>query len=137
MSHKIFVNLPVKDLAKSMAFWRGLGLDFNPMFTDETAACMVFSEEGYAMLLTHDKWRQFSKKEICDTGSSSEVINCLSTDSREDVDRMADAAISGGGAEAAPAMDHGFMYQRSFFDLDGHHWEVLYMDISQFPGAQQ
>ena len=133
MATKILVNLPVKDLKRSMDFFTGLGFAFNPQFTDETAASMIFSEDGYAMLLTHDKWKEFTSKEICDTQKSAEVIVALSVDSKEAVNEMVDKAIQGGGSEPVSAKDYGFMYQRSFQDPDGHLWEVLWMDMSAFP----
>jgi len=131
MATKMFVNLPVKDLKASMDFFAGLGFTFDARFTDETAASMVVSEENYVMLLTQDKFRDFTSKELCDAQKSTEVIVALSADSNEAVDQMADKAIASGGTETAPAKDYGFMYQRSFQDLDGHMWEVLYMDMSK------
>ncbi len=127
MTTKIFVNLPVKDLNKSMAFFKTLGWTFNPQFTDDTAACMVISDEIYAMLLTHDKFKQFTDKKIAD-GGSVETLIALGVDSKDEVSRIADAAIKAGGKEAKPPQDYGFMQLRSFLDLDGHHWEILYMD---------
>ena len=131
MATKIFINLPVKDLKRSMDFFAGLGFSFDRRFTDETAASMVISEENYAMLLTEAKFREFTSKEICDTQKSTEVIIAMSADSIEAVNDMADKALKGGSTEPAPAKDYGFMYQRSFQDLDGHLWEVLYMDMSK------
>jgi predicted lactoylglutathione lyase len=127
MTTKIFVNLPVKDLAKSMAFFKTLGWTFNPQFTDDTAACMVISDDIYAMLLTHDKFKQFTDRKIAD-GGSVEVLTALSVGSKDEVNRIADAALKSGGKEAKPPQDYGFMQMRSFLDLDGHHWEILYMD---------
>jgi uncharacterized protein len=127
MSTKIFVNLPVKDLDKSMAFFKSLGWTFNPQFTDETAACMVISDDIYAMLLTHDKFKQFTDKKIAD-GGSVEALIALGVGSKDEVSRIADAAIKAGGKEAKPPQDYGFMQLRSFLDLDGHHWEIVYMD---------
>jgi predicted lactoylglutathione lyase len=123
----MFVNLPVKDLNKSMAFFKALGWKFNPQFTDETAACMVISDDIYAMLLTHNKFAEFTNKKIADN-ASVEALIAIGVDSKADVNRIADAAIRAGGKEAKPPQDYGFMQMRSFLDLDGHHWEILYMD---------
>ena len=127
MSTKMFVNLPVKDLSKSMAFFKALGWKFNPQFTDDTAACLVISDENYAMLLTHKKFSEFTNKKIAD-GATVEALIAIGVDSKADVARIADAAIKAGGQEAKPPQDYGFMQLRSFLDLDGHHWEILYMD---------
>ncbi|KQQ95626.1 glyoxalase [Leifsonia sp. Leaf325] len=128
MSTSVFINLPVTDLDASKAFFTGLGYTINENFTDETAACVVFGEAVYAMLLTHEKFAGFTDRSIGDAQASTGAIYALSTDSREDVDRIADAAIAAGGSQAQPPSDLGFMYSRSFHDLDGHHWEVLWMD---------
>jgi len=133
MATKLFINMPVRDLQKSMDFFTGMGFTFNPKFTDDTAACMVFSEDGYAMLLTHEKWKGFTAKEICDTGKSAEVMIALSFDTREEVNQIIEKAISGGGREIGEASDMGFMYQRTFEDLDGHTWEPFWMDMSAVP----
>lgn len=127
MSTKIFVNLPVKDLKKSMAFFGALGWSFNPQFTDDSAASLIISEDIYAMLLTHEKFAGFTDKKIAD-GSSAEVLIALAVDSKVEVNRIADAAHAAGAQEAKPPQDYGFMQLRSFLDLDGHHWEILYMD---------
>ena len=131
MATKMFVNLPVKDLTASMNFFSALGFTFDRRFTDETAASMVVSEENYVMLLTHEKFGEFSGKELCDANTHSEVIIALSAESNEDVDRMVVKALANGGSSPFPAKDYGFMYQRSFQDLDGHLWEVLHMDMSK------
>jgi predicted lactoylglutathione lyase len=128
MATKIFVNLPVKDLDKSMTFFKALGFTFNPQFTDQTAACMVITDDIYAMLLTHAKFGAFTPKAIADAHKTTEVLTALSLDSREQVDRMCNTAIAGGGREPRAAQDHGFMYGRAFEDLDGHIWEVFWMD---------
>ena len=128
MSTSVFINLPVTDLDASKAFFTGLGYTINENFTDETAACVVFGETVYAMLLTHEKFAGFTDRSIGDAQASTSAIYALSTDSRDDVDRIADAALSAGGSQAQPPSDLGFMYSRSFHDLDGHHWEVLWMD---------
>ncbi len=136
MTRMIFVNLPVSDLPRAMAFYAALGFSNNPHFTDETAACMVWSEAIHVMLLTHAKWKTFTTRPIPDQGSS-EVMNCLSCESREEVKLMADAAgANGGTAEINPAQDHGFMLSRSFADPDGHVWEPMWMDPAAMPAAE-
>lgn len=130
MSKSIFVNLPVKDLQKSMAFFAALGWSHNPQFTDETAASIVVSDTIYLMLLTHDKYRQFTEKAIADPRKTSQVIVAFSADTPDDVNRIADAALKAGATEPKPPQDHGFMQLRTFEDLDGHHWEVFWMDPS-------
>jgi uncharacterized protein len=131
MATKIFVNLPVRDLEASKAFFGRLGFTFNAQFTDSTAACMVISDDIYVMLLTHEKFREFTSKPIADATRVTEVLTCLSRDSRQGVDEMTDAALAAGGTEARPKMDLGFMYHRSFQDLDGHIWEIVWMDPGQ------
>jgi uncharacterized protein len=128
MPKLIFVNLPVADLAAATAFYEAVGAVNNPQFTDDTAACMVFSETIHVMLLTHDKFRQFTPKRIADAHATSEVLIAISADSREAVDDMTERAIAGGGREARPAEDHGWMYGRSYEDPDGHIWEPTWMD---------
>ena len=124
----IFVNLPVADLKASMAFYEALGFTNNPQFTDETAACMVWSEVIHVMLLTHDKWRTFTTREI-PPSTSSEVMLALSCDNREAVDAMNEAAANSGGTpDINPVQDLGFMYNRNLADLDGHVWEIFWMD---------
>ena len=136
MSKMIFVSLPVGDLKASMAFYNSLGFENNPHFTDETAACMVWSEAIHVMLLTHAKWRVFTDRPIPPT-TSSEVALAVSCDSRADVDTMIDAATANGGtADINPVQDHGFMYQRSLADLDGHIWEPMWMDPSAVPSGE-
>jgi len=131
MAKLIFVNLPVTDLQRSTVFYEALGAQKNPQFSDDTASAMVFSETIHAMLLTHDKYRQFTSKPIGDAHQASQVLICLSADSRADVDAMADkAARAGGVADPSPKQDYGFMYGRSFEDPDGHHWEVMWMDMA-------
>ncbi|MFC1457670.1 VOC family protein [Microvirga arabica] len=130
MSKLIFVNLPVSDLPRSMAFYAALGAVNNEQFTDHTAACMVFSETIHVMLLTHDKFRQFTPKAIADAKKTTEVLICMSADSRDDVDAtLARAEAAGGTVDVGPKQDYGFMYGRSFEDLDGHIWEVMWMDM--------
>lgn len=133
MSTQIFVNLPVSDLKKSMAFYESIGFTNNPQFTDETAACMVLSDSIFVMLLTHDKFKQFTPKTIIDGKKTIGVINALSVDSTDKMNQLMDKALQAGGNEYRDAVDYGFMQQRSFEDLDGHNWEVFYMDMSKFP----
>jgi predicted lactoylglutathione lyase len=127
-SRKLFVNIAVRDLQKSMEFFRGLGFTFNPQFTDEKAACMVLSEDAYFMLLTEPFFRGFTKLEPADTSKTTEAMFAISCESRAEVDQLVRKAIDAGGRPALDPMDHGFMYNWSFYDLDGHHWEVLWMD---------
>ncbi len=124
----IFVNLPVKDLEKSKAFFTALGYSFNPTYTNDDAAGMVISESIYVMLLTQPFFQQFSNKPIADAHTHTEVINALSAPSRKAVDELVDKALAAGGSEPQPARDLGFMYQRGFQDLDGHLWEIAHMD---------
>jgi uncharacterized protein len=128
MATKIFVNLPVADLQKSIAFFTALGYTFNPQFTDETATCMIISEDIYAMLLTHAKFKSFAPKEICDTTKSAEVLICLSCDSRAHVEELIGKAVAAGGTTYSEPKDYGFMYQHCYQDLDGHCWELIYMN---------
>lgn len=128
MISKIFVNLPVKDLEKSMSFFRSVGFSFNPQFTDTTAACMVINEDIFAMLLTHGKVKEFTNKQIADAHKTTEVLTALAVDSKATVNAMADKAIQAGGKEAYQPKDYGFMFVRSFEDPDGHIWELFWMD---------
>jgi uncharacterized protein len=130
MSTKIFVNLPVKDLNKSIEFFTKLGYTFNPQFTDETATCMIVSEDIYVMLLTHAKFKTFTPKTICDATQSTEVLVCLSCESRVHVDELVRKAVAAGGSIYNEPQDHGFMYGHGFQDLDGHIWELIYMEPS-------
>jgi uncharacterized protein len=133
MAKKIFINLPVADLQKAMTFYTAIGFTNNPQFTDETAACMVLTEEIYVMLLSHPKFKEFTKKEIGNAFTTASVINSISVDSVEEVNLMSNQALNAGGKETNEPKDYGFMQQRSFQDLDGHLWEVLYMDTTKFP----
>ncbi len=127
----IFVNLPVDDLDASKKFFTELGYSINAQFSDETAACMVFSETIHVMLLTHDKFRQFTPKTIANARETTEVLICMSADSRDDVDgTLAKAEAAGGTIDVGPKQDYGFMYGRSFEDPDGHIWEVMWMDAA-------
>lgn len=127
MPTQIFVNLPVRDLPASIAFFTRLGFTFNPQFTDDTATCMIVSDTIFVMLLTHDKFKSFTPKPICDATTSTEVLLAVSRDSREAVDTMVREAVAAGGTTYNQPQDHGFMYAHGFQDLDGHIWELLYM----------
>ena len=131
MSTQIFVNLPVKDLPRSVAFFTALGYTFNPQFTDENATCMIIDEHIYVMLLVEPFFQTFTPKPISDAHKSTEVLLCLSRESRAAVDDMAAKAVAAGGRTPNPPKDHGFMYQHGFEDLDGHLWELMFME----PGA--
>jgi predicted lactoylglutathione lyase len=137
MAKLIFVNLPVSNLERATAFYEAVGAKKNEQFCDETASCMVFSETIHAMLLTHDKFRQFTPKKIADAKTTSEVLICISADSRDGVDEMVDKAWTAGGTvDPSPKQDYGFMYGRSFEDPDGHIWEVMWMDVAAATAAQ-
>ena len=127
-SRDLFVNVPVRDLPKSMEFFTSLGFTFNPQFTDQNAACMIVNEKAYMMLLSEPFFRGFTKNEPCDTSRQTEALLAISCESRAEVDQLVRKAIDGGGRHAMDPMDHGWMYGWSFYDLDGHHWEVLWMD---------
>ena len=129
MATKIFVNLPVKDLNESVDFFTKLGYTFNPQFTDENATCMIVSEDIYVMLLVEKFFKSFITKEVCDTSKSIESLICLSADSRQEVDALIKKAVAAGGSTYREAQDHGFMYSQGFQDLDGHIWEIMYMDM--------
>ncbi len=135
-ARKIFVNLAVRDLKRSMEFFTKLGFSFNPKFTDERAACMIVGEEAFVMLLTEPFFKTFTKRDICDTSRQTEGLFALSCGSRAEVDAMVKTAIAAGGRAAMEPMDHGFMYGWSFYDLDGHHWEVFWMDPTAAPDRQ-
>lgn len=131
MATKIFVNLPVKSLDRAVEFFKQLGFTFNPQFTDDTATCMIVSEDIFVMLLTHARFKEFTPKEICDATKSTEVLVGLALDSREAVDTMVRQAVAAGGSTYREPQDHGFMYQHGFQDPDGHIWELVHMQ----PGA--
>ena len=133
MATKIFVNLPVKDLKRSMAFYETIGFKNNPAFTDDTAACMVVSEEIYVMILTESRFKDFTPKAIADATKTTEVLTALSCESRADVDEMVRKALAAGGSKYAEAKDHGFMYQHGFQDPDGHIFEIFWMDPKGIP----
>ena len=134
MSRQMFVNLPIKNMAKSQAFFKSLGFSFNPQFTNDQGACMVVSENhNYVMLLVEPFFQGFTKKAIADATKTTEVLICLSCDSRAEVDALVKKALAGGGTAPNPAQDHGFMYSHGFTDLDGHVWEVMWMDPNAAP----
>jgi uncharacterized protein len=128
MAREIFVNMPVRDLPKSMEFFSALGFTFNKQFTDDKAACMIVSDKAYVMLLTEPFFAGFTRNAQCDTSKATEALFALSCESKAEVDQLVRKAIDAGGRHAMDAVDHGFMYGWSFYDLDGHHWEVLWMD---------
>lgn len=133
MATKIFVNLPVQDLGKSIEFFRQVGFTINPEYTDKTAACVVISDDIYAMILTPTKFKSFIKKEIADSSKTTEVITALSTTSREKVDEFARKAVAAGGKIHRDPQDYGWMYGQSIEDPDGHIWEMFWMDESKKP----
>jgi predicted lactoylglutathione lyase len=136
MSRLIFLNLPVADLPRAISFYEAIGAVRNPQFSDETAACMVLSETIHVMLLTHDKFRQFSPRPVADARKASEILICISAETRDEVDEtVAKAGRAGGELDPCPTQDYGFMYGRSFEDLDGHIWEVMWMDIAAATAA--
>ena len=128
MGTKVFLNLPVKDLNKSKEFFTKLGFTFNPQFTDQNAACMVISEDNYAMLLVESFFKTFTKKEIVDAKKNTEVLIALSAENKAKVDEMLGKALAAGAKEPRAPQDHGFMYGRAFEDPDGHNWEIFWMD---------
>ena len=134
--HKLFVNIPVRDLQRSITFFESLGFAFNTHFTDATATCMLVGEDAYFMLLTAEKFASFSKRPAGDPQRQTSALFALSVDSRAAVDEMVRKAVAAGGAHALDPQDHGFMYGWSFYDLDGHHWEVFWMDPSAIPQPQ-
>lgn len=136
MSRKIFVNLPVRDLGRSKAFFAALGFAFNPQFTDEKAACMVIGEDICAMLLVVPFFQGFTRKPVADARETTEVLVCLSCESREEVDDLVRKALAAGGTAPNPRQDHGFMYSHGFEDPDGHVWELAWMDPSAAPPQQ-
>lgn len=133
MRPQIFINLPVKDLAKAIEFYTKIGFTNKPTFTDETGACMQFSDEIFVMILTRDRFKDFIKKDLGDTTKTTSVINSISRESIAQMNEMADNALKAGGTEPTEPKVYDFMQQRSFEDLDGNFWEVFYMDMSKFP----
>ena len=133
MHDQIFVNLPIKDLPRSVKFFESLGYTFNPQFTDENATCMILGENLFAMLLVEPYFRTFIEKDVSDAHRATEVLLAVPVASREAVDALVEKALAAGAKEPRPARDYGFMYQRSYDDLDGHTWEVFHM--SEMPPA--
>jgi len=133
MARKIFVNLPIADMKKAQAFWRAMGFDFNPQFTNDQGACMVVSEDIFVMLLVQPFFQTFTEKKIADARKTCEVLLALDCDSRAAVDVMVKKAVAAGGTTPRPPQDHGFMYQHGFDDLEGHSWEVFWMDPNAVP----
>lgn len=133
MASKIFLNLAVKDLKKSIDFFTKLGFSFNPQFTDEQATCMIIAENIFAMLVTEQRFKEFTKKEICNAHKNTEVLIAIDADSREKVDEMVKTAVDAGGSIYMESQDHGWMYGHSFADLDGHQWEIMYLDENAIP----
>ncbi|MDX2128679.1 MAG: hypothetical protein SFU91_06545 [Chloroherpetonaceae bacterium] len=133
MAKQVFINLAVKDLQKSMVFYTALGFSNNPQFSDDTAKCMVWSENIYVMLLTHEKFSTFTTKQIADTKSKIAGLFSLSLESIEEVNILMTNGLNAGGIEPNEMRDYGFMQQRTIEDFDGHTWEVFYMDMSKFP----
>ena len=134
----LFVNMPVADVERSKAFFAKLGFSFNPKFTDETSACMLIGEQAFVMLLNREKFAEFSKLPVADPATHALALYCFSVSSREEVDAVSAAALDAGATEGDAAEDYGFMYSRSFFDLDGHGWQVMWMDpaaVEQGPEA--
>jgi len=132
--HKLFVNIPVSDLQRSIRFFEALGFTFNQQFTDATATCMLVGEDAYFMLLTKERFAGFSKRPVGDPRRETSALFALSVNSREEVDAMVNKAVTAGGSHAVDPQDHGFMYGWSFYDLDGHHWEVFWMDPAVVQG---
>ena len=129
VSRQLYVNLAVNDLERSVAFFTALGFSFDPRLTDETATCMIVGEDAYVMLLTKPKFEEFTTKPLVDAASQTEVLIAVSAASREGVDEVTEAALASGGSTASDPIDYRFMYSRSFQDPDGHHWEVVWMDV--------
>ncbi len=136
MSNQIFINLPVKDLQKSFNFYTALGFTNNPQFSDDTGKCMVWSENIYVMILSHEKFSGFTSKVIADTKSKIAGLFSLSLNSVDEVNAMMAKGLNAGGIEPNEMRDYGFMQQRTIEDFDGHTWELFYMDMSKFPAAQ-
>ncbi len=128
VNRQIYLNISVRDLKRSMTFFSTLGFELNPKFTDDKAACLVIGTDSFVMLLSEPFFQGFTKREVCDTSKQTEALICVSCARREDVDTMVNKALAAGGSAAMAPQDHGFMYGWSFYDPDGHHWEVMWMD---------
>lgn len=135
MPRNLYVNLPVKDLERTVEFFAALGFSFNPKFTDENATCMIVNDSTSVMLLVESYFATFTRKPVADARTNTETLLAISVDSRAEVDDFVARALAKGANEYAEPKDHGFMYQRGIADLDGHQWEVFFMDESRFPGA--
>ena len=133
-AHKLFVNIPVSDVQHSIEFFEALGFTFNPHFTDATSTCMLVGEDAYCMLLERERFATFSRRPLSDSRTQTGALYSFSVNSRAEVDEMVKKAIAAGGTHAKDPQDHGFMYGWSFYDLDGHHWEVFWMDPSAISG---
>ncbi len=133
MGRQIYVNLPIKNMERSQAFFKSLGFGFNPQFTNDQGACMIVADDIFVMLLTEPFFQGFTKKPVADATKSTEVLLCLSCESRAAVDELVKKALAGGGKAPNPAQDHGFMYGHGFEDLDGHQWELMFMDPNAAP----
>ncbi|MDR7209221.1 VOC family protein [Flavobacterium piscis] len=133
MKTKIFLNLPVKDLNRSIAFFTQLGFSFNPKFTNEKGTCLIIGENINVMLLVEEFYKTFTEKEICNTDTTNEAIIAISVETREEVDEIMEKVVKSGGTDYMKTQDYEWMYQRTFLDIDGHHWEIFYMDESQMP----
>lgn len=136
METKIFLNLAVKDLKKAISFFAELGFSFNPKFTNEQGTCMIIGDNINVMLLVEEFYKTFTNKELCDTATTSEVLISISMESRQKVDEILDKAVKAGGTDYIGTKDYGWMYQRTFLDIDGHHWEVFFMDESKIPNNE-
>lgn len=134
MSKQIFINLAVRDVQKSMDFYTSLGFENNPQFSDESGKCMVWSENIFVMILSHEKFMNFTGKPIADTKTNVAALFSLSVDSTDEVNRIMDNGLAAGGIEPNEMRDYGFMQQRTIEDFDGHTWEIFFMDITKFPG---
>jgi predicted lactoylglutathione lyase len=132
--HKLFVNIPVSDLQRSIRFFEALGFNFNTQFTDATATSMLVGEDAYFMLLTRERFASFARRPVGDSQTETNALFAISVDSRAEVDEMVKKAVAAGGSHAMDPQDHGFMYGWSFYDLDGHHWEVFWMDPAAVNG---
>ena len=136
MSRKLFVNLPVEDLDRAVRFFGGLGFEFDPRFTDETATCMLIGEDAYAMLLVRPRFQDFTKKQLADATTHTEAILAVTADTREEVDDLAEKALASGATAASDPLELDFMYSRSFNDPDGHLWEIFWMDPAALESAE-